>query len=204
MRLVAVEHFNASDISVTAQLSRIKASSPDALIAYVSGTPLGTVLHGTSQVGLDVPTSVSGSNFNRKEMEQFTGLLPASGLYLVIEPFLYPSEVPAGPMRRAVSNYVNSTKQPGQRGAAEAMFSWDPGNVIISALRRLGPNTSAEQLKQYMVNLHGWFGACGEYDFRNNPHGLTAKDGVVVRYDPSKGEFVPVSRLGSGTPIPGT
>lgn len=204
MQLVASEHFNISDLSVTAQVSRIKAAASDALISYVSGTPLGTVLHGLSQVGLDVPTSVSGSNFNNKEMAQYAGLLPTAGLYLVIEPFMYPSVVPAGAMRRAVTNYVNSTKLPGQTGAAQAMFSWDPANIIIAALRSVGPNASAEQLKNYMLGLHGWFGACGEYDFRDNPHGLMAKDGVVVRYNTAKSEFVPVSRLGSGIPIPGS
>lgn len=204
MRLVADEHFTGSDLAVTAQLSRIKAAAPDALIAYVSGTPLGTVLHGALEVGLNVPTAVSGSNFNSKEMEQFTPLLPPAGLYLVIEPFLFPNQATTAAVKRAATNYVNATKQPGQRTGAEAMFSWDPANIVVAAVRAVGVNASAEQLKNYMVNLHGWSGACGEYDFRNNPHGLTMKDGVVVRYDTSRAEFVPVSRVGSGVPISST
>jgi branched-chain amino acid transport system substrate-binding protein len=204
MQLVATENFNGSDISVSAQMSRIKAASPDALVAYVSGTPLGTVLHGASQVGLDVPISVSGSNFNNKQMEQFATILPKAGLYLVIEPFLYPSVATNDAMKRAATNYVNSTKLPGQTGAAQAMFSWDPANIIVAAVRAVGVNSTPDQLRKYMVGMHGWYGACGEYDFRENPHGLTGKNAVVVRYDTDKSEFRPVSRVGTAVPIPGS
>lgn len=203
MQLVDFEHFNASDVTIAAEMSRIKAAAPDAIIAYVSGTPLGTILRGALQVGLDVPIAVPGSNFNPKVVDQFASILPAAGLYIAIEPHFTPDNLPGGAMRRSVSTYLNATKEPGARGGAQTMLSWDAANVIIGALRAIGPNASAEQLKNYIAGLHGWYGACCEYDFRGNSHGLTAKDGVVVRYDTAKKAFVPVSRIGTGVPIPG-
>ncbi len=197
MQLVASEHFGATDLSVTAQMSQLKAASPQAVIAYVSGTPLGTVLHAATEVALDVPMGVSASNFNNKEMEQYAHLLPAGGLYMVIEPFLYPGQLTSPAAKAAATNYIDSARQAGQ-GAA---FSWDAANLIIAGLRAIGPDSSAQQLMTYLVNLHGWYGACGEYDFRNNPHGLTAKDGLVVRYDPAKDDFLPVAHLGTGVPL---
>lgn len=200
LQLVAVEHYNATDVSVAAQMSRIKAAAPDALIAYVSGTPLGTVLHGAADVGLDVPTAVSGANFNYKQMDQFASFLP-TGLYIATVPGLSPSSVPDGPMKRAIAQYTNATKLPGARGGPQTIVGWDPGTIVVSALRALGPGATAAQIRNYIKNLHGWFGACGEYDFRNNPHGLDGNTAVVVRYDVTRREFVPVSRPG-GIPVP--
>lgn len=200
LQLVALEHFNATDVSVTAQMSRIKAASPDALIAYVSGTPLGTVLHGASEVGLDVATAVSGANFNYKEMDQFYSFLP-SGLYIATVPGLSPTAVPDGPMKRAIATYVSATKLPGAHGGAQTIVGYDPATIVVAALRALGPAATAAQIRDYIKNLHGYFGACGEYDFRNNPHGLDGNTAVVVRYDLPRREFIPVSRPG-GIPVP--
>ncbi len=52
---VSVERFNLSDISVAAQLARIKAAGAQAIISFVSTAALGTVLHGVNESGLDIP-----------------------------------------------------------------------------------------------------------------------------------------------------
>jgi branched-chain amino acid transport system substrate-binding protein len=200
LQLVALEHYNVTDVSAAAQMSRIKAAAPDALIAYVSGTPLGTVLHGAAEVGLNIPTAVSGANFNYKEMDQFYSFLP-TGLFIATVPGLSPSAVPDGPMKRAIGTYVNATKLPGAHGGAQTIVGWDPGTIVVSTLRALGTGATALQIRNYITNLHGYFGACGEYDFRNNPHGLDGNTAVVVHYDLGRREFVPVSRPG-GVPLP--
>lgn len=204
LEAVAFEHFNVADIAVAAQMARIKAASPDALIAYVSGTPLGTVLHGMAQAGLDVPLAVPGSNFNPKVIDQYASILPQAGLYIAIEPHLSPAEVPDARLRRSVTEYVDALHQPGAHGGAQTMLSWDAASIVVAALRAVGPNATAAQLKDYLQNMHGFYGACCEYDFRGNPHGLTARAGIVVRYDVAKKQFVAVSRIGSGVPLPGT
>jgi len=40
---VAQERFNPTDVSVSAQIARIKAANPQALLTWTAGTPLGTV-----------------------------------------------------------------------------------------------------------------------------------------------------------------
>jgi branched-chain amino acid transport system substrate-binding protein len=60
--IVAREHFNPTDLSVSAQMTRIKASRAQALVAWSTGTPAATLLRGVVDVGLNLPviaTSVS-------------------------------------------------------------------------------------------------------------------------------------------------
>jgi phenylpropionate dioxygenase-like ring-hydroxylating dioxygenase large terminal subunit len=62
IHLVAHEHFTTSDLSVAAQMSRIKAAAPDVVLTWSTGTPFGTLLHGISDVGIDVPIAAVSSN----------------------------------------------------------------------------------------------------------------------------------------------
>jgi branched-chain amino acid transport system substrate-binding protein len=62
VEVIEREHFNPTDMSMTAQLARIKASNAQVLIAWVSGTGFGTLLHSMSDVGLTIPTLASSAN----------------------------------------------------------------------------------------------------------------------------------------------
>jgi hypothetical protein len=80
-------------------------------------------------------------------------------------------------------------------------IAWDPAMIIVSAYRAEGPNATAQQLQSYIQNLHSWAGINGIYDFRDGlQRGITLGVGVVVRWDPAKGDFVAMSKLG-GYPL---
>jgi ABC-type branched-subunit amino acid transport system substrate-binding protein len=55
LNVVTREHFGIADISVSAQMSRIKAVNPDVLLTFTVGTPFGTLLKGIHDAGLDIP-----------------------------------------------------------------------------------------------------------------------------------------------------
>jgi hypothetical protein len=71
----------------------------------------------------------------------------------------------------------------------------------VSAFKKLGLNATAAQIKDYISNLHGWAGANGVYDFRDgSQRGLTAKNGIIVRWDPAKDAWTSISKFG-GAPL---
>ena len=51
--LVDRVHFNPTDVSVAAQIERVKAAKPQAFIAWSTGAPIATVFKGIVQAGLD-------------------------------------------------------------------------------------------------------------------------------------------------------
>ena len=197
VQLVDVEHFNGADVSVTAQMSKLKAAAPDVLIAYVSGTPMGTVLQGAKGIGLDVPIVTSGANYNLKQMEQFAPILPDHGLFIAAVPGFAPSAVPDGPAKRAINTYLDARRRYCAGCGVQTIIGWDSGSIVVAALRALGTGASGPQIAAYIANLHDYYGACGEYDFRRNPHGLDGNTAVIVRYDRAKHDFVPMTRLAS-------
>ncbi|HXP93759.1 MAG TPA: ABC transporter substrate-binding protein [Candidatus Binatia bacterium] len=200
MSVAAREHYAVADVSVVAQLSHIKSTSPQAVIAWGTGTPFGTVLHGAADVGLDVPMSGSASNLTYAQMKQFGPFLPKE-LDIAGLPSITLGSIPPGPLRKAVQDYVDAFQSTGVRPDIAQAISWDPGLIVVAAFKKLGLSATAAQIKDYISNLHGWAGANGVYDFRDgSQRGLTSKNGIMVRWDPAKDTWVSISKFG-GAPL---
>ncbi len=73
---VVHEHFNVTDLSVNAQIERIKAANPQVLIAWTTGTPFGTVLRAVNDTGLNVPVYTNAGNLTYGQMAQYKDFLP--------------------------------------------------------------------------------------------------------------------------------
>ena len=74
--IVAHEHYNASDVSVAAQIARIKASGAQAMIAWTVGGPLATVFNAMQSTGLDIPVLATPGNMTYAQMKQYVNFLP--------------------------------------------------------------------------------------------------------------------------------
>jgi branched-chain amino acid transport system substrate-binding protein len=196
MTVVANEHMNPGDQSVAAQIARIKAANPQALLIWAPGTPFGTALRGMKDAGLDIPTAVTSANMVTKQLQQYANLIPTQGL------FFQGLGCNAGmaenaQMKSAVDTYLAAIKEHNLPNDIQTAMAWDPAKIIVDAFRALGPNATAAQIKNWIWNLKGYGGISGVYDFKDlDAHGLTVKDIVIMRWDPNKSIFIPVSKFG--------
>ena len=74
--VVERQRFNTTDVSVSAQIERIRAASPQAVIAWSTGAPIATVFKAVLQAGLDVPIATTNGNQTYAQMEQYKDFLP--------------------------------------------------------------------------------------------------------------------------------
>jgi branched-chain amino acid transport system substrate-binding protein len=196
--LVDREHFNPGDLSVTAQIARIKASGAQALIVYAAGTPLGTVLHGLTDAGIDMPVGTTSANLSYAAMKQFADILPKE-LYFVAPPGVAYDAIPNGPLKDEVHTFVDSAKSAGLHADIGLIAAWDPAIITVAALNKLGFSATGAQMKDYIDHLHGFPGVYGIYDFRDgSQRGLAPSNGIVVRWDPARDYWVAVSKFGGG------
>jgi branched-chain amino acid transport system substrate-binding protein len=73
--------------------------------------------------------------------------------------------------------------------------------VVIDALRKLGPDATAAQLRDHIAQLKGFAGIDGIYDFtREAQRGLNLDNAVVTLWDPAKKNWTPVSAP-TGVPL---
>jgi branched-chain amino acid transport system substrate-binding protein len=198
LTLVDREHFNGSDLSVTAQMARIKASGAQALIVYAAGTPLGTVLHAVADGGVDLPVGTTSANLSYEAMKQFASFLPKTLLF-VAPPGVAYDALPAGPLKNVVHTFVDSSKAAGLHADIGLIAAWDPAIITVAALKQIGFGITAPQMKDYIDRLHDFPGVYGVYDFRDgSQRGLAPSNGIVVRWDPARDYWTPVSSFGGG------
>jgi branched-chain amino acid transport system substrate-binding protein len=200
LSLVAAEHFNVGDVSVAAQMSRIKASGAQVVITGNNGTPLGTILHGYADLGMSIPLVTTSGALNNIAMVQFANILPKE--FLVTGSLSDGADVvPPGPEKAAIRVYTNAFRRAGIEPDHSLALPWDPALIVVDAFRKYGPNATAAQINSYIRSLHAWPGVNGSYDFRNgNPSGLDPNSLVMVRWNPERKTWIPASRPG-GAPL---
>ncbi len=200
MTLVDREHYAVADQTVTAQITKIKASGAQALLAWGTGSPIGTVFRSISDVGLDIPVGVSASNLVYPQMKAFASFLPPQFMSAGT-PAVALESIPPGPLQTAVREYVEAIKATGAHADLAEAIGWDPALILIGAYKKLGANATAAQFRDYLSNLHGFAGANGIYDFRDgSQRGLTEANAIMVRWDAGRDTWVAISKFG-GEPL---
>ena len=200
IQIVDREHFNTTDVSVAAQMSHIKASGAQALIAWSTGTPIATILRGVNDAGIDIPIETTPGNLSYAQMKAYASFMPKE-LYFPAPPALAADDLPNGLMKRKVMDYVGAIKATGTRPDVGYVAAWDPALLIIDAYKRLGAGASADQIRAYIAAVRGWVGINGAYDFHATPQrGLGVNNVIMVRWDVAKDTWTAASKLG-GQPL---
>jgi branched-chain amino acid transport system substrate-binding protein len=196
MVMVASEHFNQTDTSVSAQIAKIKAVAPQALIVWSPGTPFGTALHGIGDVGLDVPVMTTSANMIVAQMKSYAGYLPKD---VYFQGTRYVANAPADKPSKPLDAFSAAMKAANIPQDFQAGIAWDPALIVIDALRKLGPAATGADVHAYIEKLTSYVGIAGTYDFHDgNQRGLTVNDLLIMRWDNDKSDFAPVSKLGAG------
>jgi len=194
--LVAHEHFALADLSVSAQMVRIKDAKPQVVIAWATGTPFGTLLHGIRDIGIDLPIGAGSGNLVYAQLQSYGSLMPKETYFPGVA-LLSPSAVRPGPIHDAQAVFLQAYARAGVRPEFLSTLAWDPVMILFDALKTLGPDATADQLRAYIAGLHSWVGINGVYDFRDgSQRGIGVNTCVIDRWDAPRAQIVAASRPG--------
>jgi branched-chain amino acid transport system substrate-binding protein len=184
MQLVDTERYTAADVSATAQITRIKAAGPQALIIWAPGTPFATALRAVQDVGLDVPIVATSANMVAKQLEQYSAFMPKE---LYFPGVTYAAGIAQNPrVKRQQDQYNAAMKAAGVTTDLQTGMTWDAGLITVDALRKLGPTATGTQIRDYIGNLKDFPGILGVYDFNKVPQrGAGIEDVVMQRWNGS-------------------
>jgi branched-chain amino acid transport system substrate-binding protein len=198
LHIVDEEKFAPTEITVTAQIAKMKAANPKAVFIHASGPAFGTVLRGLKDAGIDVPTFTSSANLSKPLLAQYAAFLPHD---LYFDGFPWQGVPPKDPpMRKAYDTFVSGFKAAKIVPTSSSGYSWDPTAIVVSAYGKIGLDATAEQIRDYIANLRDYTGINGTYDFGRDQHGLGSDSTVVVKWSPATGGIVAASQPG-GKPL---
>jgi branched-chain amino acid transport system substrate-binding protein len=197
MSFVAYEHYGLTDISVDAQLSRIKAADAQAFIAFTTGSAIATVLRGMQNVGLDIPLVTSPGNMSYTQMESYKAYMPKELLFAG-SPALVPQQLTDPGVRAAVTRFTAAFKAAGGgRPDLLAAVAWDPIGLLAEVLEKRGLAATPEQLRADVAGTKDWAGALGRYNFIATPQRGVSENWVIMeRWDPDKDAWFAISKPG--------
>jgi branched-chain amino acid transport system substrate-binding protein len=194
LQLVADEHFADTDISVAAQVARVKAANPDFIYLVATGTPFQTVLRQLNDAGMfSIPIISSSANMSTKMLAPFVKSAP-SELIFNGPRFWGSNNEQNAALRAAIAEYHAAYKKLGAEETPNDDFGWDTAKIVVDGFRHLGTGATAAQLHDYIEGLKGFPGINGLYDFSSGDnHGLDGNSIVMLRWDPATNNDVAAS-----------
>ena len=194
MSYSAYEHFNLADLSVAAQISRIKASGAQAMIAYTTGTPIATVLHGMSDGGLDIPVATSNGNMSVAQLNGYKSFMPKQLLFPGYIAFTSDT-APDPEVRAKIEQFRADMKGADKTADLLHAIPYDASLLVVEALKRSGAGATTAQLRNALDDVQNWPGMLGRYDFKAIPNrGLGLKAMLVVQWDPERSMWIAAPR----------
>jgi branched-chain amino acid transport system substrate-binding protein len=181
MANVDTERYNGGDPTATAQLTRIKAAGPQALIIWAPGTPFATGLHAVQDIGLDVPIATTSANMVDKQLLGYAAFLPKE---LYFPGVTYAAGIAQNPrVKKQQDVYFAAMKAAGVTTDLQTGMPWDAGMLAVAALQKLGATATGAQIRDYLTGVKDWPGILGIYDFSKVPQrGVSVDDVVMMRW----------------------
>ncbi len=204
VQIVERTHFAPTSVSVAAEVERVKAANPQAIISWTTGTPMGTVFKGLIQAGVDVPVVPSAGNLLYTFMERFKATLPRQVYFSGGTGTARGGGLTLAPGTVAAKKaYYDAFQTLGLYPDTGAEIVWDATMIAVDALRHVGTDAPAAKVRDYIAHLKGYAGVSGVYDFEAYPQrGLGTRAAVMMRWNAEKTMFEAVSQPG-GEPIAG-
>lgn len=181
LSLTTIEYFNATDQSVTSQLTKIANSDAEALVAWVVGLPLGLVFQGVQQIGLEMPVVFSHGNLSPDFMASLASAQPEIAYVPATKDIAYPSLDESDPQYDVIKEFhdlyvAEYNAVPGLGSGT----TWDTLQLLMNAFTEVG--TDQDAVVQYLENVQGHIGVAGIYNMSADDHrGLGAKDAVMLQ-----------------------
>lgn len=191
LEIVADETFNPGDADLTAQLTRIKGSTADAVLMWTAGREAATAVRSARELGLTLPF-FGGSGQARTEFIEGAGDA-AEGFTFGTGKSLVPANWGEGSEQYAVVDDFASRYEQAY-GTSPDIFAghaFDAFSIVVAALNQAGANASPAELRDAIEQTQDLVGFGGVFSFSATDHnGLAADDLSLYRIE--GGTWVPV------------
>jgi len=178
--LAADEVFGPKDTDMTAQLTSIKGSAPDAIICWGTNPGPAVVARNRAQLGLKTPLYMSHGVASKKFIE-LAGEA-AEGLILPAGRLLASAQAPEGhPQKALLTRYVaDYAKKFGAPPSAFGGHAYDAFTLVMAAVKA-GKSVAPQAIRDNLEKIAGMPGTAGIYTMSpENHNGLDESAFVMV------------------------
>lgn len=189
IKLVATERANPTDIDVSPQINNIKASKPETIIVYCSGTPATVAIKNIYQSGINLPIIVNHGNLTFGFLESIKGFAPKNLFIPATKDFGWEGLANDDPQKKVNEKMHKDYKQEyGKDVDYGAATAYDAFSLVVRALDEVGPDK--EKIRAHIENTKNYVGVEAIYNFSPEDHrGTNRKDVIMARINGTKFEM---------------
>lgn len=179
-QLVADEVYGPKDTDMTAQLTKIKGASPDAIICWGTNPGPAVVARNRVQLGLTTPLymshGVASDKFIELAGDAAEGLVLPAGRLVAVD--LVPADHPQKPVLDAyVADYAKAYNAP---VSSFGGYAHDAFALVLEAVRK-GGSAKAADIRDKLEKIAGFAGVSGVYTYGpENHNGLDESAFIMV------------------------
>lgn len=179
IEVVLAESFGAKDTDTTAQLTKIKAAAPEAIVCWGTNPGPAVVAKNAKQLKIDIPLyqshGVASPKFIELAGDAAEGIILPTGKILVTD-LLPDTDVQKTILQQYQADY--SAKY-NANVSGFGGYAYDAVNLLAGALQ--GSNGDRKAIREALETTRGYIGVTGEFNFSEKDHnGLSPAAFVMV------------------------
>jgi branched-chain amino acid transport system substrate-binding protein len=182
VKIIAAESFQATDNDMTAQLIKIKAASPEAIICWTIGKAGAIVAKNVKQLAIQAPLfqchGLPDPIYVKLAGEASEGnLMPSTKLMVA-------NQLPdADPQKKVILGFIRLYTDVFHYDRqfpinTHSGYAWDAIYIVANAMKKAG--TDSEKLRDAIEKTKGYVGVSGIYNITPEAHNGLGTDSMVM------------------------
>lgn len=177
--VVADERYGPQDTDLSAQLTKIRAAQPDAIVNWSTGPTQVLALKNRADLGMSSIPFYQSHGFGNLKNIELAGKA-AEGVLLPLARVNVGNLLPDNqPQKKVIMEY---TKAYGERYKEPVSsfggHAWDSMHLAIAALKAVGPDPA--KIRDYLENVKGFVGQHGIFNMSAQDHNGLSKDDLEM------------------------
>jgi len=189
LTVVKSETFGAKDTDMTAQLTKIRKESPEAIVCWGTNPGPAVLAKNIQQLDMDIPLYQSHGVASPKFIELAGSA--AEGIMLPTGKILVAGLLPdSDPQKKVLNAYIKAYETKYKKSVSGfGGYAYDGVNILAQALKN--SNGDKEKIREALENLKGYIGVSGVFNFSKTDHnGLGPDAFVMVKIKDGKWELL--------------
>jgi branched-chain amino acid transport system substrate-binding protein len=188
IEIIARESFGTRDTDMTAQLTKVKNASPQAIIAWTIGPAGSIIAKNKAQLGIDLPLFQCHGLPDPKYIE-LAGKA-SEGDRMPATKLMVADELPdSDPQKAVIQEFIKLYKEKGYDQKfpinTHSGYAWDAIMMVADAIKKVG--TDKEALRNEIEATKNYVGISGTYNITPEDHnGLDVDSMVMVQVKDGK------------------
>ena len=176
--VAAQEVFGSKDTDMTAQLTRIAAGKPDAVVCWGTNPGPAIIARNMKQLGLKMPLIMSHGIANKKFIELAGDA--SEGVILPAGRLVVAGDLPdSDPQKTLLLDYASQfQKAYGRDADSFGGYAWDAARLVLKAMEKAGDDPA--KIRDEIEGTKGFAGVSGVFNFSPTDHNGLTKDAFVM------------------------